>query len=284
MMSARFEAIAFAGGGNRCYWQGGFWETFTALHPQAPRFVVGVSAGAYQAAIALAGIGHRARQIVFDACETNNRTFDWSQLKQGRTPFLVAGMYRDLLEQLFGSAELETLHRAPPLLVQLAHGTVVSPGLAALPAIGLYQLEKALTGAKHSSAGRYLGLRPHWASTHDMKAPCELVDALMATASVPPFMPVGRVQGRAALDGGLVDNPPMLRLEEAEAAGARTLLVATRPGAPYEAIGSRTIVRPSEVLGISRFSVTDARGLRAAYELGKRDGEVFGRRLLKDAP
>jgi predicted acylesterase/phospholipase RssA len=284
MNRVQFDAIAFAGGGNRCYWQGGFWETFTARHPQTPRFVVGVSAGAYQAAIALAGIGHRARRIVFEACATNTRTFDWSLLKQGKTPFLVAGMYRDLLEQLFGPAELEALRRAPPLLVQLAHGTLAPPGLVALPAIGLYQLEKALTGAKHSSAGRYLGLTPDWASTHDMRQPGELVDALMATAAVPPFMPVGRVAGRAALDGGLVDNPPTLKLEEAEGAGGRTLLIATRPGAPYETVGARTVVRPSEVLGLSRFSVTDAAGLRAAYELGKRDGEVFARRLLNDAP
>lgn len=41
-----FAAIAFAGGGNRCYWQGGFWDALTALRPQRPRFVVGVSAGA----------------------------------------------------------------------------------------------------------------------------------------------------------------------------------------------------------------------------------------------
>lgn len=283
MSVPRFDAIAFAGGGNRCYWQGGFWKSFTAAHPQRPRFVVGVSAGAYQAAIALADIGDTARAIVFDACETNTRTLDWSLLRQGKTPFLVAGMYRELLERLFGPAEMEALRRAPPLLVQLSHGTFAPPSLAALPAIGLYQLEKALTGAKHSSAGRYLGLRPHWVSTHDMRDPSELVDALMATASVPPFMPVGNVQGRAALDGGLVDNPPTLKLEEAEGGGGRTLLIATRPGSPYETQGARTIVRPSEVLGLSRFSVTDAAGLRAAFELGKRDGEAFARRLLHDA-
>ena len=83
---------------------------------------------------------------------------------------------------------------------------------------------------------------------------------------------------------GVLDNPPTLKLEEAEGAGGRTLLIATRPGAPYETVGARTVVRPSEVLGLSRFSVTDAAGLRAAYELGKRDGEVFARRLLNDAP
>lgn len=280
----RFDAIAFAGGGNRCYWQGGFWETFVAQHPQRPARVVGVSAGAYQAAIALAGIGHRARQIVFDACAANNRTLDWRLLRQGKTPFLVAEMYRELLESLFGPAEMDALRRAPPLLIQLAYGAFVPAALAALPAIGLYQLEKALTGAKHSSAGRYLGLRPHWVSTHDMREPAELVAALMATAAVPPFMPVGRVNGRAALDGGLVDNPPTLKLDETEAAGGRTLLIATRAGEPYAAEGARIIVRPSETLTLSRFSVTDADSLRAAYDLGKRDGAAYARRLLRDAP
>ena len=42
-----FDAIAFAGGGNRCYWQGGFYEAAATRLGLAPKLVVGASAGAF---------------------------------------------------------------------------------------------------------------------------------------------------------------------------------------------------------------------------------------------
>ena len=52
-----FDAIAFAGGGNRCYWQGGFYEAAAGRLRFPPRLVVGVSAGAFASVYCLLGIG-----------------------------------------------------------------------------------------------------------------------------------------------------------------------------------------------------------------------------------
>ena len=38
-------------------------------------------------------------------------------------------------------------------------------------------------------------------------------------------------------------------------------------------------MRPSQPIAINKFSVTDADGLRKAYELGLRDGEDFARKI-----
>lgn len=280
-----FAAVAFAGGGNRCYWQGGFWDALAGLRPQAPRFVVGVSAGAFQACFSIIGAGERVRERVFAACRETRSGLDWALLAQGRSPFLVGGMYRTLIEEVFGEAELAALKAAPEILIQVAHPPAWMPGAAAaLSSIGAYQIEKALTGAAHSKAGRYLGLEPDWLSTHAARSRDELADALMATASVPPFMPIGRVNGRAALDGGLVDNPPLIRLGPVEAAGQRTLVLSTRSARPLESTALRTVVRPSRPVTINKFSVTDAEGLKAAYELGLRDGEAFAKRLQSGQP
>ena len=46
-----FDAIAFAGGGNRCYWQGGFWEAAAGKLTLKPKLTVGVSAGAFAASL-----------------------------------------------------------------------------------------------------------------------------------------------------------------------------------------------------------------------------------------
>src|SRR5882757_2838796 len=57
---AMFDAVVFAGGGNRCYWQGGFYEAAAARLGLAPK-LVGASAGAFAAAYSLLGIGPDAR-------------------------------------------------------------------------------------------------------------------------------------------------------------------------------------------------------------------------------
>jgi len=275
-----FDAIAFAGGGNRCYWQGGFWDAFTAVHPQAPRFVVGVSAGAFQACFSLIGEGDRVRRIVIDACGTIEREIEWGRMLKGRSPFVVGGLYRELIAEVFGDLELAALKAAPEILIQLTHPPrFVPPLVAAYAAIGAYQVEKVLGGAAHSRAGRHVGLTASWVSTHDLAAPGELVDALMGTASVPPFMPVGLVNGRPALDGGLVDNPPIDRITTVEKNGGRTLVLTTRAGREMAEAPNRTVVRPSIPIITSRFAVTDAAAIRAAYELGVRDGEAFAASL-----
>lgn len=273
-----FDVIGFAGGGNRCYWQSGFFEALHALRPQAPQCYVAVSAGAYQCAMNIIGRGEPVRRAAFAFAERNLPDLDWSALGRRQSPLVVGGLFRRFLSQQFGPAELAALKEAPPLLIQLSRPPAWMPGgLAALGSIAAYQIEKAVTGGAHSTAGRYLGLKPEWVSTHDLATPEDLVDAIMASSSVPPFMPVGRVAGRACLDGGLVDNPPLLKLAEAEARGGRTLLLTTRHGRLPPAAPGRVIVGPSEEITVGKFTVGNAAGLRRAYEIGLKDGEAFAR-------
>jgi predicted acylesterase/phospholipase RssA len=280
MTAARFDAVAFAGGGNRCYWQGGFWEALNARHPQSPTRVVGVSAGAFQACFSLIGEGERVRRIVIEACATIEKELVWSEMLRGRSPFIVGSLYRDLLTDIFGELELAALKAAPEVLIQLTHPPrFVPPLLAAYAAIGAYQVEKVWLGAAHSRAGRHVGLFPSWVSTHEIATPAELVAALMGTAAVPPFMPVGLVNGRPALDGGLVDNPPVDRIAEVEARGGRTLVLTTRAGRSMREVANRMVASPSVPIRTSRFAVTDGAAIRAAYELGLKDGEAFARSL-----
>jgi len=275
-----FDAIAFAGGGNRCYWQGGFWDAFTAIRPQNPSLVVGVSAGAFQACFSLIGEGDRVRSIVLEACATIERELDWGRLLKGRSPFVVADLYRDLIATVFGPLELAALRAAPEILIQVTHPPSWMPAMvAAYAAIGAYQVEKVVLGAAHSRAGRHVGLTAGHVSTHQLETPEALVEALMGTAAVPPFMPVGRIDGRPALDGGLVDNPPIDRIATVEAKGGRTLVLTTRAGKTIPATETRTVVQPSVPIVTSRFAVTDGEAIRAAYELGLKDGEAFARSL-----
>lgn len=276
----QFDAIGFAGGGNRCYWQSGFWEAFSGLHPQRPAYYVAVSAGAYHCAMNLAGRAADIRAAAIAFARENRRDLEWKNLILGRSPFVLGRLFDQFLMQMFGEADLATLRAAPPILMQVSRPPPLMPAaLAALGSITAYQLEKRITGGAYSKAGRYLGLRPEWVSTHDMGSRRELVDAILATSSVPPFMRVGRVLGHACLDGGLVDNPPLLLLGDTEAQGGRTLLLTTRHGRVLPPARNRTIVSPSEPVTVNNFSIRDPAGLQHAYEIGLRDGERFSRTL-----
>lgn len=275
-----FDAIGFAGGGNRCYWQSGFWEAFTAIHPQKPAYYVAVSAGAYHSAMNLAGIGHQVRNAAFSFASEKRPDTDWSRVLTGKSPFVVGELFREFLNQHFDEDALAALKKQPPILMQVADlPEWMPPALGSLGSIGAYQIEKLLTGGAHSKAGSYLGLKPRWISTHDMQSASELVEAILSTSSVPPFMAVGRAGGRTCLDGGLVDNPPTIKLSQTEKEGGKTLLIFTRFGRTPPMADGRTIVGPSEDITVNKFTIGDEHGLRTAYELGLKDGEAFAASL-----
>ncbi len=274
--SRNFDAIGFAGGGNRCYWQGGFWEALNQRHPQKPGYVVAVSAGSYKSCFNIIGIGSEVRARAFA------RSAELKAALAGRPEWKVkpGEYFRAFLTEIFGPRELDLLSRAPEILIQHSHPPDWLPAKIAAPAaILLYQLEKLVKRGSHSKAGRHLGFGVSWASTHAIKTPAELVEAIMSSSSVPPLLPAGQFGGRICLDGGLVDNPPLQKLAMTEAEGGRTLILSTRHGKMPAATANRITVGPSQDLAVAKFTVRDADGLRAAYELGRSDGEAFARSL-----
>ena len=272
-MSAGFEAIAFAVGGNRCYWQGGFWEAAAPMLGLQPRMVVGVSGGAWAATYSLLGLGDAVRDMVIDGCSKGIQNIVWAGM---RPTFPVAGMYRELIETIIDEKAFARLKQGPELLIAIAR----SPRRLPLPfAVGLglltYQVEKKLHGPVHPRGGRALGFRSDFVSLAQIGERSDLVAALMASASVPPFMPVGLIGGVAALDGGLVDNVPVEPLAAVEARGGKTLVLLTRRYKALPKIPHRTYVQPTHPIPIGQFDITRPEAILAAYEQGMTDGAAF---------
>jgi predicted acylesterase/phospholipase RssA len=279
-----FEAIAFAGGGNRCYWQGGFWEAAAPALALKPRLVTGVSGGAFAAAYSLIGMGREVRARVLDVCASGLRNLDLSALARGRSPFPVAGLYRALVAEVLDEAALAALNATTELAVSIARPPRFLPaGLAALAGLAAYQFEKHVFRPVHPRFGRALGFRAEFLSARAMPDAASFANAVYASACAPPFMPVARVDGRPALDGGFVDNVPADPLDAVEARGGRTLVLLTRryPGLPVTA--RRTYVEPSQTIPVRQFDITDAEGIRFAHALGRRDGQDFARRMERVA-
>ncbi|MGO4573012.1 patatin-like phospholipase family protein [Microvirga sp. 2TAF3] len=275
-----FDAIAFAGGGNRCYWQGGFWEAAAPLLGLKPEIVVGVSAGAWSACYSLLGLGRRVNEMVAEGCSLGRRNFEWRAWRSEGSPWPVSRMYRSLIEAIIDESALECLKRGPDILICLARKPRRLPLSLAIPlGIATYQIEKKWRAPVHPKGGRAIGFRPEFLRVRDLTSPAELSEALMASASVPPFMPVGQVGGMAALDGGLVDNVPAEPLRSVEAQGGRTLVILSRLYRTFPQVAGRTYVQPTEPVPVGQFDITNPAGIRKAYEMGLKDGEIFARRM-----
>ncbi len=274
-----FDAIAFAGGGNRCYWQGGFYEAAADRLGLKPAIAVGVSAGAFACVYSLLGIGPEVRKRVLAGCGPHLKNFDVAGWRAGGPLCPVGPMYRDLIDAVIDAPALARLQRMTDLAIavtRLPRG--LPPLLGAALGIGAYQLEKHLLHPVHPRLGRRLGFRAEFVRVRDMSGPRELVDTLMASGGVPPFMPVMDVGGRPAFDGGLVDNVPVAPLAPIEAAGGRSLVLLTRVYGRLPQVAGRTYVQPSRPIRVKQFDVRNPDGIRAAYELGLEDGAAFAAR------
>lgn len=271
-----FDAVVFAGGGNRCYWQGGFYEAAAARLGLAPKLVVGASAGAFAAVYSLLGTGAQVRQSVYDGCGPHLKNFDVAAWRRGEPLCPVGPLYNELLAQTIDDAALARLNAITDLRIAVTRmPRLVPPLIGAVLGIAAYQLEKHLLHPVHPRFGRALGFRAEFISVRALGGAREMHDVLMASSGVPPFMPVTLVNGMPAFDGGLVDNVPVEPLEPIESAGGSTLVLLTRLYKDRPDAVGRTYVQPSRKIGLSQFDITNPGGIRAAYELGLRDGDAF---------
>lgn len=275
-----FDAICFAGGGNRCYWQGGFFEALAERFDLAPRLAVGASAGAFAGIYSLLGLGPGVRKRVLASCGPHRRNFDFSAWRRGE-PFCPVGpLYRALILDALDGAALKALkHRTDFQIAVSRLPRTLPPMLGAALGIGAYQLEKRLLHPVHPRFGRKLGFRPEFIAVRDLDSPDALADALIASSCVPPFMPVLDIGGVPAFDAGLVDNVPVEPLVPVEAAGGRTLVLLTRLYRRLPEVAGRTYAQPSRPIEVRQFDLTNPDGIRDAYELGRVDGAAFARTL-----
>jgi hypothetical protein len=271
-----FDAVVFAGGGNRCYWQGGFYETAAPRLGLAPKLVVAASAGAFAAAYSLLGTGAQVRRSVYDGCGPHLKNFDVAAWRRGEPLCPVGPLYNGLLARTIDEPALARLNALTDLQIAVTRMPRGLPPLAgALIGIGAYQLEKHLRHPVHPRLGRALGFRPEFISARNVVDAREMHDVMLASSGVPPFIPVTLVNGKPAFDGGLVDNVPVEPLAPIEAAGGHTLVLLTRLYRNVPAVAGRTYVQPSRKVKLSQFDITNPDGIRAAYELGVRDGDAF---------
>src|SRR6266702_2500767 len=278
-----FDQVVFAGGGNRCWWQAGFWDVVQPQLKLRPRVITSISAGAATACMLYMNRSERVMDYYAHVLRDNSKNAYWGNLLlRGESVFPHYRIYRQALLDIYG-AEFPSLQNAPEIRIGVSHvprwlgaRSAVAAGLIA------YNIEKYIRKTLHPTLGQSLGFHPEFVRAQDCTSVEELADLILQSSCTPPFTPVLRRNGRPVLDGGMVDNVPVGALDPAP---GNVLVMVTRiyprPQMFVVPHGTqqRVYVQPSRKVPISSWDYTRPSQMQHAYNLGRVDGEQFLQRV-----
>lgn len=283
MADSPFDAVVFAGGGCRCAWQVGFWQSAAPAIGLQPRTVAAVSAGAAMATAIFAGaVDEMLREFTARTAANRRNAYPLNWLRRAPV-FPHAAIYRDTMLACLDDERLRRLHAGPDIRVLIAR---VPLWLGARSGVALalctYQIEQWRRVGLHQELGRRAGFTPEVYSLRECRTPQDVADLILQSSCTPPFTPVLRRDGRPVLDGGLIDSVPVAYLPPQS---ARTLVLLTKPLPPGQvpAHATRRYVQPSAPVPVYKWDYTSPARVQATYDLGRRDGERFARDFRADA-
>ena len=273
---AQFDQVVFAGGGNRCFWQAGFWSALAPALARPPAQVAAVSAGAAMACALFSGTFERGFARHKQAVGRNARNLYAHNLLKAQPVFPHGQMYRAALLSSLDAQALDRLHRGPDITILIARAPRWASARVALLLGAISLGVDALNGqAVNAASARRLGFSPWCRTVRDCHTAEELADLIIASSCVPPLTPQARHGGAALLDGGLVGNVPTAFLGSGQPARGRTLVLLTRQFRKLPHVAGHTYVQPSAPIPVGTWDYTSPARLQAAFDLGSRDGDAF---------
>lgn len=268
------ENVAFSGGGNRCFWQAGFWSVASEELSLKPEQVSGVSAGAAIACALFSGGFNNGFQCFKQSVAENDTNINIRNLLQDRPVFPHGKMYRHAILSSISPLALKRLHtKGPEIYVMVACPPAwASPGMALVLAMIANGIESCFFDDVHATAGRHVGFVPDFISVRECETPEALADLIIASSCIPPLTPQARRKGVALLDGCLVDNVPTGILT---AARGNTLVLLSRQFKQLPLIPGKIYVQPSQAIPAATLDYTNEAALQSTFDLGRRDADAF---------
>lgn len=270
-----FENVVFAGGGNRCFWQAGFWSVAAAALGLNPSRVSAVSAGSAIACTLFSGTFHSGFGKYKKALSANGSNVHLRNLLYDQPVFPHGSIYRETILTCINESALSRLHRGPEISILIAcPPRWASPGVALLLGMIATGLDDWRREFVHASAGCRIGFRPLFFSVRECSSPESLADLIIASSCIPPLTPQARRNGIALLDGGFVSNVPTQGVRDEN---GQTLVLLTRQFKQLPSIPGRTYIQPSHPIPVAAWDYTDDAAVQSTFDLGRRDGEQFCR-------
>ena len=268
-----FDAVVFAGGGCRCFWQAGFYGVVAPALGLKPKVVSVASAGAAFACASLLGRQESVLEDFKRRAELNQRNWYPGNWVRGKTIFPHEQIYRNTIQSGISDSDFKRLQEGPELRIILARPPTWAVGRVgfALAAFA-YTLDQSQTLSRMRWAERF-GFFPEIVSLQQCSTIDALVDLILHSSCTPPLLPLYRRGGRVVIDGGLIDNAPADFVGPARS----TLVMLSRHHRPDElpTHPDRVYVAPSKTIPIEKWDYTSPGLVDQTYDLGRRDGEAF---------
>lgn len=272
-----FKSVVFSGGGSRCMWQVGFWQSISAELKLQPEIIAGVSAGAAMAGMIAAGTADIGLTLIKEATGANKKNFYMSNFLKKEPVFPHYHIYRNTVLKAINEEALMRFKKGPEIRVLFANPPVYLGALSGtFTGLMAYVLEKHISHPVHPKMASKLGFRPTVVKLNDCNSAEEVADIIMCSSCTPPFLPIMRYKGKVTLDGGIIDNVPVSAIGGDEKNGKMLVLMSRiHREDRIPQIPGRLYVQPSVTPPISKWDYTSPEGLQAAYDLGRRDGDAF---------
>lgn len=277
----KFNKIVFAGGGNRCFWQAGFWDSVSKEMPLEPKQIASVSAGSAISCAILAGKIYETLEITKEVMSGNPKNRYPENLFSPHPVYPHSRLYRDIISRALDEESLVRLKQGPDNHILLAHiPRWLGPRSAVVVGIAAYQIEKHLFHPVHPTLGRSLGFTSEFVLASTCQNVSSLADLILGSSCTPPFTPVMYRQQRPILDGGMVDNVPVHGVEQFP---GNCLVLLSRPYKKLPEIKGRIYVQPSRKVEVDSWDYTQPDKIQKTFELGQQDGLAFLGQLGKRA-
>lgn len=285
-MITQFDQVVLAGGGNRCWWQAGFWHVLNEKIPQTPKKLIAISAGAATACLFYARPGKSGAEWGLNyyahALEKVRKNANWSNLFSSEPIFPHHQIYRSALKNILGGG-FDLIKRGPEIEIGLAKTPAwLGPRLSVAVGLTVYNLEKHFKKSLHPTLGKTIGFTREFIRAQDCSSEDDLIELILQSSCTPPFTPVMYRGGQAVLDGGLVDNVPIDGLSPSPEGVPRSevlVLLTRRYSQPdyliKELPGLRlTYVQPSRPVPISSWDYSHHELMPLTYQQGRADAEL----------
>ncbi|MCO1335421.1 patatin-like phospholipase family protein [Microbulbifer sp. OS29] len=274
-----FDQVVFAGGGVRCTWQIGFWESVAKDIDLAPRVVSAVSAGALVASLILMGRSLDGVDYFVSAFKSNKKNMHWGNLLSKNPVFPHYTIYRQALTELFEGG-FDQLCEVADLRVGVSTSPKWLPGPIAL-AVGaaIDFSDTYIYPNLHPNTALRLGYRQSFYKVRDCSDVAQLQKLVITSSCTPPLTPRLKQGGAEVLDGGVVDSVPVGGLDAGE---GRVLILLTRrfPQLPdcftvQKFNQSWTYVQPSGHVPLNVWDFANPEAVKDTFRMGTADGHAF---------
>ena len=284
-MISQFDQVVLAGGGNRCWWQAGFWHVLNEKIRQTPKKLIAISAGAATACLFYARPGKSGAEwglnYYAQALDKVRKNANWANLFSSDPVFPHHQIYRAALKNILGG-RFDLIKKGPEIEIGLAKTPRwLGPRLSVAVGLTVYNLEKYFKKSLHPTLGKTIGFTREFIRAQDCASEDDLIELILQSSCTPPFTPVMYRDGQAVLDGGLVDNVPIdgLSLSPEDSPRSNVLVLLTRRYSQpdyfvKELPGLRlTYIQPSHPVPISSWDYAHHELMPLTYQQGRADAE-----------